>query len=103
MKYLSDPPSASEMVLVAATDAAEWTTRLLPYSDIVVSAWKRFPEQYCLPGYPEYPDSSNVHKQLYGSLKSAGYILAEGKKTFRLTEAGLAKARELTPRRRAVA
>jgi len=68
--------------------------RPLKYEDIVVKAFELFPDEFALRGYPKYPDSSDIHKPLYGPLKRHGYIRANNK-MFTLTEKGLAKADEL--------
>src|SRR2546428_3846297 len=54
-----------------------------------------FPQDFALRGYPKYPDSSDIHKPLYGPLKRAGYILA-GNKQFRLTAKGIERGRTLS-------
>jgi hypothetical protein len=68
--------------------------RPIKYEDIVVKAFELFPDEFALRGYPKYPDSSDIHKPLYGPLKRHGYIRANNK-MFTLTERGLAKATEL--------
>src|SRR2546428_11317269 len=70
------------------------TSKPLRYEDIVVKAFQMFPQDFALRGYPQYPDSSDIHKPLYGPLKRAGYVLA-GNKQFRLTQKGLERATEL--------
>jgi hypothetical protein len=83
------------MILIALSDVASATTRLCAYEDIVVRAWQLFPQEFGLRGYVEdYPDSSDLHKPLYGPLKRDGYVRVRNKK-FGLTEAGLAIAEEL--------
>jgi hypothetical protein len=73
---------------------AEGTGRLLPYEDIVVEAFERYPADFQLRGYPQYPDASDIHKPLYLALSKAGYVTAVNKQ-FKLTQAGLAMAREM--------
>lgn len=66
------------------------TTRVCAYEDIVVEAWKLWPEEFGLRGYVhEHPDSSDLHKPLYGPLKREGLVRNANKK-FGLTEHGLA-------------
>ncbi len=74
------------------------TSKSLRYEDIVVKAFEMFPEDFALRGYPKYPDSSDIHKPLYGPLKRAGHVLA-GNKQFRLTQKGLDRARQLSTSR----
>lgn len=67
----------------------------LEYEDIVVAAWKLFPEDFGLRKYVRlYPDASDIHKPLYGPLKDRGLVLS-GNKKFRLTEKGVAYAAQL--------
>jgi hypothetical protein len=83
------------MILVALSDVAGGTTRLCAYEDVVVCAWRLFPQEFGLRGYvDQYPDSSDLHKPLYGPLKRDGYVRVQNKK-FGLTEAGLAVAEQL--------
>ena len=63
------------------------------YEDIVVGAFKRYPEDFQLRGYPQYPDSSDVHKPLY-EMKQQG-LLRSANKTFELTARGLEVASRL--------
>lgn len=83
------------MILVALLDAARGTTSLCAYEDLVVRAWELFPQEFGLRGYvDQYPDSSDLHKPLYGPLKREGLVRVRNKK-FGLTERGLAVAKEL--------
>ncbi len=75
-------------------ELAEGSSRPLKYEDIVVKAFSLYPQDFALRGYPKYPDSSDIHKPLYGPLKRAGYILA-GNKQFRLTAKGIERGRAL--------
>jgi hypothetical protein len=79
-----------EKILRAIFEVADGTTRVCAYEDIVVQAWKMWPEEFGLRGYVhEYPDSSDLHKPLYGPLKREGLVRSSNKK-FGLTERGLA-------------
>lgn len=82
-------------ILIAMYYRSGGEPRAIPYEDIVVEAFRRFPENFQLRGYPEYPDASDIHKPLYGPLKSGGYVRGAAKKEFRLTPLGLATARQL--------
>lgn len=68
-------------------ELSQGSTKPLKYEDIVVAAWKKFPQDFSLRGY-EYPDSSDIHKPLYGPLKSKGFVRTANK-FFSLTEHGL--------------
>lgn len=79
-----------EKILRAIFEVANGTTRVCSYEDIVVQAWKMWPEEFGLRGYVhEHPDSSDLHKPLYGPLKREGLVRSANKK-FGLTERGLA-------------
>src|ERR1043166_4572614 len=73
-----------EKILVAMHRLSSGTTKMLKYEDIVVEAFKVFPDEFALRGYSQYPDSSDVHKPLYGILKRNGLVRA-AHKTFGLT------------------
>lgn len=84
-----------EKILQALYDVAGATTRACSYEDIVVQAWKLWPEEFGLRGYVnEHPDSSDLHKPLYGPLKRDGLVRSANKK-FGLTPTGLETAERL--------
>ena len=82
-------------ILVAMYRLSNGTTQWLKYEDIVVKAFQLFPEEFALRGYPKFPDSSDVHKPLYGALKRKGMVRAANK-TFSLTQRGVETACRLT-------
>ncbi len=82
-------------ILQAIYEVSGGTTKLCQYEDIVVSAWKGWPEEFGLRGYvDEYPDSSDLHKPLYGPLKREGFVRS-GNKSFGLTERGVSEVQSL--------
>jgi hypothetical protein len=83
-----------EKILVAMYKLSDGSTRPLQYEDIVVRAFEMFPDEFALRGYPKFPDSSDVHKPLYGVLKKSGYVRSASK-SFGLTARGVEKAEEL--------
>jgi hypothetical protein len=84
-----------EKILQAIFSVSGGTTRVCAYEDIVVEAWKLWPEEFGLRGYvQEHPDSSDLHKPLYGPLKREGLVRSSNKK-FGLTERGLAAVERL--------
>ena len=86
----------NQMILRAMYDVSGGTTSMSSYEDIVVRAWKLFPQEFGLRGYVDaYPDASDMHKPLYGPLKRDGYVRVQNKK-FGLTDHGLAIAELLT-------
>lgn len=89
MKALTKP----QKILAVMFDLCNGEAKALQYEDIVVSAFKKYPEDFQLRGYPEYPDSSDIHKPLY-EMKRAGLVRAANK-TFQLTAQGIEAARQL--------
>lgn len=87
-----------QKILLTMLELSDATTKPLKYEDIVVGAFKRFPDEFALRGYPEYPDSSDIHKPLYGPLKRAG-LVRSGNKTFALTPRGVEEAKSLSTRK----
>ena len=83
-----------EKILVAMLKLSDGTTKWLKYEDIVVAAFEIFPDEFALRGYPQFPDSSDVHKPLYGILKRRGLVRAANK-TFSLTQRGVDAASRL--------
>jgi hypothetical protein len=66
----------------------------LKFEDIVVAVFKKFPEDFHLRGYAEYPDSGDlVHKPLY-DFRKKGYLEASNK-VFSLTDRGIDFAKRL--------
>ena len=84
-----------EKILVAMFDLSSGTTKPLKYEDIVMRAFTMFPDEFALRGYPKHPDSSDIHKPLYGPLKRDGFIRSANK-TFALTAQGVERGRALT-------
>lgn len=83
-----------EKILVAMHRLAEGSPKFLKYEDIVVKAFQMFPDEFALRGHPEYPDSSDIHKPLYGTLKKRGFVKA-AQKQFALTPRGVERAEAL--------
>lgn len=84
-----------EIILIAMHQLSKGTTEPVQYEDLVVRAWELDRDAFGLRGFAhKYPDSSDVHKPLYGPLKKAGYVTAT-KKQFQLTERGVTEAARL--------
>jgi hypothetical protein len=83
-----------EKILVAMFKLSHGTTKPLKYEDIVVKAFEMFPKEFALRGYPHYPDSSDIHKPLYGPLKRQG-LIRSANKMFGLTTRGAEVAKQL--------
>lgn len=84
-----------EKILIAMYSLAKGTIQPCRYEDIVVKVFELFPADFQLRGYPQYPDSSDIHKPLYGPLKRQGLVKAANK-MFCLTDKGLTRAKALT-------
>lgn len=84
-----------QKILVALYDLADGITKQVRFEDIAVGVYKKFPADFQLRGYPEYPDTGDiVHKPLYSELKKNGYVLS-GNKYFSLTPKGIEYAKKL--------
>ena len=83
-----------EKILVAMFGLSGGTTKPLKYEDIVMKAFEMFPDEFALRGYPQHPDSSDIHKPLYGPLKRDG-LIRSANKTFALTAQGVERGRTL--------
>lgn len=69
-------------------------SRSLKFEDIVVNAFKKFPEDFHLRGYDNFPDSGDmVHKPLY-DFRKKGFLEANNK-VFSLTDRGMNCARQI--------
>jgi len=62
--------------------------RNLKFEDIVVAVFKKYKDEFHLPGYPQYPDSENVNKAIYSYLRRNG-LVTYGNKIFSLTDKGI--------------
>lgn len=89
MQALSKP----QKILAVMYQLCHGEATALQYEDIVVAAFKHYPEDFQLRGYPQYPDLSDVHKPLY-EMKQQG-LLRSANKTFELTARGLEVASRL--------
>lgn len=85
--------SKPQKILAVMFDLCEGKPKALQYEDIVVSAFKHYPEDFQLRGYPQYPDSSDIHKPLY-DMKRQGLVRSANKR-FELTERGLEVANQM--------
>jgi len=86
--------SRSEKILVFLLELSGGTKKKIRYEDIVVGLFKKFPEDFHLRGYNEYPDSGDlVHKPLY-DFKKRGFLTASNK-VFMLTDSGIELAERI--------
>ena len=86
--------SKSQKILAVMYELSEGDSKPLHYEDIVVAAFRHHPQDFQLRGYPEFPDSSDLHKPLY-AMKRDGLVRSASDKSFLLTARGLEVAREL--------
>jgi hypothetical protein len=84
----------AEKILMFLYDFGKGHIIKVRYEDIVVGIFKKYPHEFCLKGYEEYPDSGDmIHKPLY-DFKKKGYVIAMNK-VFSLTERGVEYAKQL--------
>jgi hypothetical protein len=80
----------SERLLLAAVDMDRRGLRPFSAEDLVVEAWRKYPDAFGLAGYPQYPDSNRIYAEIMGSkpLRGRGWIVKVQEKRYQLTEAG---------------
>jgi hypothetical protein len=96
--------SIQDKLLVAAFALEGKDRKRFSAEDLVVMAWKKYPEAFGLAGYtdkdgcPIYPNSNRVYAEIMGSkpLRKNGWLRKVGSKMYALTEAGRAKARSVS-------
>ncbi|MEW6033854.1 MAG: hypothetical protein AB1603_03245 [Chloroflexota bacterium] len=92
-----------DKLLLAAFDLEQGGRRPFSAEDLVVSAWRKFPDAFGLAGYRDdsgdlcYPDSNRVFAEIMGSkpIRKRGLLAKVGSKMYQLTEAGRDHARLL--------
>jgi len=95
--------SIQDKLLVAAYALEVDGRQRFSAEDLVVMAWRRYPEAFGLAGYndrdghPLYPNSNRVYAEIMGSksLRKNGWLRKVGSKMYQLTEAGRAQARSI--------
>jgi hypothetical protein len=95
-----------DKLLLAAYELEGGGTRPFSAEDLVVSAWRKFPDTFGLAGYRgddgkiSYPDSNRVFAEIMGSkpIRKRGLLAKVGSKMYQLTEAGRDYARLLLAR-----
>src|SRR2546422_184533 len=96
-----------EKLLLAASELEEKGLRPFSAEDLVVSAWRKFPDTFGLAGHrgengqPAYPDSNRVFAEIMGSkpIRKRGMLEKVGSKMYQVTEAGREHAEHLLNRR----
>lgn len=93
--------SLDEEVLLAASDFESNDQPTFTAEDLVIAAWKKFPDSFGMEGHPQYPDSNRVYTKLMGKkgLVGRGWLAKVGEKRYQLSEAGriMSKALVCTP------
>jgi len=92
--------SIADKLLIAAREIEESGKKEFSAEDLVVSAWKKFPDAFGLQGYLDsegkaiYPNSNRVYAEIMGSkpLRKQGLLQKVGNKMYKLTEAGRVRA-----------
>lgn len=98
--------SIPEKLLLAAYDLEESGHRPFSAEDLVISAWRKFPDAFGLRGYCDdkgrlsFPDSNRVFAEIMGSkpIRKRGLLVKVGQKMYQMTEAGREHARVLLGR-----
>ena len=88
--------TVSDKLLIASFKLEQKGKSPFSAEDLVVSAWKNFPDTFGLRGYRDnngklnYPDSNRVFAEIMGSkpIRKKGYLMKVGTKTYKLTESG---------------
>jgi len=96
--------SIVDKLLIAAIELERKGKNPFSAEDLVVNAWKNFPDAFGLAGYIDeegyriYPDSNRVFAEIMGSkpIRKNGYLRKVGTKMYQLTEAGQSKAKQLS-------
>lgn len=80
--------SRGKKILLFLYELGKSEKKRFVYEDIVVGLFKKYPGDFHLKGYPEYPDSSDSSQRLLYEFKKKGYITVANK-IFCLTDNGL--------------
>ena len=97
------PLTIPDKLVLAAYALGDDGKRPFSAEDLVISAWRQFPDAFGLAGHTDengratYPDSNRVYMEIMGPkpVLKRGLLKKVGKKQYRLTEAGRAHARFL--------
>lgn len=88
--------SVAEKLLLAALSIEDVGKKPFTAEDLVIAAWRKFPNTFGLSGYLDkdgsrlYPDSNRVFAEIMGSkpIRKKGFLRKVGSKMYQLTEAG---------------
>ncbi len=95
--------TVADKILIAAAELGDST---FTAEDLVVAAWRSFPETFGLRGHladdsrPLYPDSNRVFAEIMGTkpVRKRGWVEKVGNKRYRLSEAGRQRVAQVTGR-----
>jgi hypothetical protein len=94
---MTDKLTVPQKLLLAALEARKKSATITA-EDLVVQAWKLYPDTFGLLGYgDQYPDSNRVLKNIMGTegMRGKGWLRKVGEKQYRLTSAGLKDGEDL--------
>ena len=86
--------SRANKILLTMYELSKKKKKNLKFEDIVVALFKKYRDEFHLPGYPQYPDSENVNKAIYSHLRRSG-LVNYANKIFSLTDKGFAFVKNL--------
>ena len=101
-----DDLTVPEKLLLAACELEEKGLRPFSAEQLVVTAWRKFPDTFGLAGYRgetgqlSHPDSNRVFAEIMGSkpIRKRGMLEKVGSKMYQVTEAGHGHAQSLLNR-----
>ena len=85
--------SKQNKILLALLELANNSKKNLTFEDVVVAIYKKFPEDFHLKGYKEYPDADLIRRPLY-QFRDQGLLLVRNM-IFSLTDKGLDEATKM--------
>lgn len=87
--------SKRDKLLIVIYEMSSGKQSTLKYEDIFVKAFKKYPDDFHLRGYPEYPDTGDSTQRPLYNLRKDGLIQVHNK-FVTLTEKGIAYAKQIT-------
>lgn len=87
----------TQKILLTLFDLSKKKKKDIRYEDIVVNLFKKYPNEFHLKGYPQYPDSGDGPQRILYEEKTKGRVTS-GNKYFKLTEKGVEYVKELQKR-----
>ncbi len=83
-----------DKILLVLYSLSKREKKLLKFEDVVVALFKKFPEDFHLKGYREYPDSGDSIKRPLYTFRDSGLLTVQNM-IFKLTDKGLDYAKKL--------